>query len=64
MERRFYLYTSIGIIRGCNYMARATSVLLTRNEYFGLDYREGFLLATVLQVSRNYLGNKFLVFKS
>jgi hypothetical protein len=45
-------------------MARATSVLLTRNEYFGLDYREGFLLATVLQVSRNYLGNKFLVFKS
>jgi putative flippase GtrA len=30
----------------------------------GLDYRLGFLLATGVQVSLSYLGNKFLVFKT
>ena len=29
----------------------------------GLDYRLGFLIATGMQVSMSYLGNKYLVFK-
>ena len=30
----------------------------------GLDHRAGFLIATALQVSLSYIGNKFLVFSS
>lgn len=30
----------------------------------GLDYRLGFLIATGVQVSVSYLGNKYLVFKA
>jgi hypothetical protein len=29
----------------------------------GLNYQAGFLVATALQVSLSYLGNKFLVFR-
>lgn len=49
------LYGAIALLHG--------AVLLVWSDYFGLDYRVGFLMATVLQVSLSYLGNKFLVFK-
>ncbi|MBF7728990.1 GtrA family protein [Pseudomonas sp. N040] len=49
------LYGFIALLHG--------GVLLVWTDHFGLDYRLGFLLATVLQVSLSYLGNKFLVFK-
>ena len=50
------LYGAIALLHG--------GVLLVWTDYFALDYRLGFLLATVLQVSLSYLGNKFLVFKT
>jgi putative flippase GtrA len=39
-------------------------VLLIWTDWLGLDYRIGFLIATGLQVSLSYIGNKFLVFKT
>ena len=39
-------------------------VLLIWTDWYGLDYRLGFLLATAIQVSLSYLGNKFLVFRT
>lgn len=33
------------------------------SDIFQLDYRNGFVLVTTLQVAIGYLGNKFLVFK-
>ncbi len=50
------LYGAIALLHG--------AVLLVWSDYFALDYRLGFLLATVLQVSLSYLVNKFLVFKT
>lgn len=50
------LYGAIALLHG--------GVLLVWTDFFGLDYRVGFLLATLLQVSLSYLGNKFLVFKT
>ena len=38
-------------------------VLSGWTDWLQLDYRWGFLIATGLQVSLSYLGNKFLVFK-
>lgn len=38
-------------------------VLAVWTDWLGLDYRIGFLLATGLQASLSYLGNKFLVFR-
>jgi putative flippase GtrA len=38
-------------------------VLALWTDWLGLDYRIGFLLATGLQASLSYLGNKFLVFR-
>ena len=38
-------------------------VLLIWTDWLGLDYRIGFLIAIVLQVSLGYIGNKILVFK-
>lgn len=49
------LYGAIAILHGL--------VLLVWTDSYGGDYRAGFLIATVLQVSLSYLGNKFLVFK-
>jgi putative flippase GtrA len=49
------LYGGIAILHGL--------ILLIWTDWQRLDYRVGFLLATVLQVSLSYLGNKFLVFK-
>jgi putative flippase GtrA len=50
------LYGVIAVLHGL--------LLLFWTDWYGLDYSIGFLLATVLQVSLSYLGNKFLVFKS
>lgn len=50
------LYGAIALLHG--------GVLLVWTDFFGLDYRVGFLLATLLQASLSYLGNKFLVFKT
>ncbi len=38
-------------------------VLLIWTDCLNLDYKPGFLLATALQVSIGYFGNKFMVFK-
>jgi putative flippase GtrA len=38
-------------------------VLLVWTDWWMLDYRIGFLLATAVQVSISYVGNKKLVFK-
>lgn len=40
------------------------AVLGLWTDWLHLDYRIGFLLATALQVSCSYLGNKFLVFRT
>jgi putative flippase GtrA len=37
--------------------------LWTWTDWHGLDYRVGFIVATALQVSVSYVGNKRLVFK-
>lgn len=48
------LYGFIAILHGI--------VLGLWTDWFGLDYRFGFAVATILQVSLSYFGNKFLVF--
>lgn len=50
------LYGAIALLHG--------GVLLVWTDWQGLDYRVGFLLATGLQVSLSYVGNRWLVFKS
>lgn len=50
------LYAAIAVLHG--------GVLFAWTDVMGMDYRIGFLMATVLQVSLSYLGNKFLVFKT
>lgn len=50
------LYGAIAVLHGL--------ILWVWTDWQGLDYRTGFLLATCLQVSLSYLGNKFLVFKA
>lgn len=50
------LYGAIAVLHGL--------VLLIWTDWYGLDYRVGFLMATAVQVSLSYLGNKFLVFKT
>jgi putative flippase GtrA len=50
------LYGAIAVLHG--------AVLWLWTDHLGLDYRLGFLLATAMQVSLSYLGNKLLVFKS
>ena len=49
------LYGAIALLHGL--------VLLAWSDWLGMDYRWGFLIATVLQVSLSYIGNKYLVFK-
>lgn len=49
------LYAFIALLHGI--------VLLVWTDIYGLDYRLGFLMATLMQVSMTYLGNKHLVFK-
>jgi putative flippase GtrA len=49
------LYAAIASLHGL--------VLYTWTDLQGWDYRVGFFLATALQVSLSYLGNKHMVFK-
>ena len=48
------LYAAIAVLHGV--------VLLVWTDWLGMDYRIGFLMATFLQMSLSYLGNKRLVF--
>jgi putative flippase GtrA len=50
------MYGFIALIHGL--------VMFVWADKLGLDYRIGFLVATIMQVSLSYFGNKFLVFKS
>ena len=50
------LYALIAVLHGL--------VLLVWTDWQHHDYRTGFLLATVLQVTLSYFGNKFLVFRA
>jgi putative flippase GtrA len=50
------LYGAFAVVHGV--------VLWVWTDWWGYDYRLGFLLATALQVIGSYLGNKFLVFKT
>ncbi len=49
------LYGGIALLNGL--------VLLVWTDIYGYDYRVGFILATFIQVSMSYAGNKFLVFR-
>lgn len=49
------LYGAIALLHGL--------VLWLWTDRLGLDYRLGFVIATGLQVTLSYLGNKFLVFR-
>lgn len=48
-------YGAIAVLHGL--------VLLICTDWLGHDYRMGFLLASAMQMSLSYLGNKFLIFK-
>lgn len=50
------LYGAIAVLHGL--------VLLIWTDWWGNDFRVGFLLATGLQIAGSYVGNKFLVFKA
>jgi putative flippase GtrA len=50
------LYGVIAVLHGL--------VLLVWTDCYGFDYRLGFLIATAIQVSLSYMGNKFLVFRT
>jgi putative flippase GtrA len=50
------LYGAIAVLHGL--------VLFIWTDSFGLDFRLGFLIATVLQVALSYSGNKLLVFRT
>ena len=50
------LYAVIALFHGL--------VLLCWTDWVGLDYRIGFVLATLFQMSFSYVGNKRLVFNS
>jgi len=49
------LYGAIALFHGL--------ILLVWSDAYGLDYRSGFLIATAVQISLSYMGNKFLVFR-
>jgi putative flippase GtrA len=51
-----FLYASIACLHGL--------VLFLWSDIYRLDYRTGFLIATILQVLFSYWGNKKLVFKA
>ncbi len=50
------LYGAIAVLHG--------SVLAVWTDWFKFDYRVGFLIATGLQMSLSYVGNKLIVFRS
>lgn len=39
-----------------------TLVLILWSDWLGFSYKTGFVIATALQVSMSYVGNKFMVF--
>ena len=49
------LYGAIAFLHGF--------ILLVWSDWFGLDYRIGFLIATLFQFVLSYIGNKKMVFK-
>jgi putative flippase GtrA len=50
------LYSTIALFHG--------ATLLIWTDWFDFDYKVGFLIATAIQVSLSYVGNKFLVFRA
>jgi putative flippase GtrA len=50
------LYSVIAVLHG--------AFLWVWTDWNGLDYRIGFVIATIFQVSLSYFGNKLLVFKN
>lgn len=50
------VYSTVAVMHGL--------VLWLWTDRFGFDYRVGFLIATALQVSISYVGNKRLVFRT
>jgi len=56
MRKFVLLYGSIALLHGV--------VLFVWSDLLGFNYQVGFLLATALQVSLSYIGNKLLVFNS
>jgi len=50
------LYCAIALLNGL--------ILLIWTDWRGLDYRAGFLLATAMQVTLSFFGNKYLVFRT
>ena len=52
----FFLYSAIALVHAV--------VLFVWSDFFKLDYRIGFIVATSIQVSISYLGNKALVFRA
>lgn len=50
------LYASIALLHGF--------VLFVWSDHYGLDWRLGFLVATVIQVTLSYIGNKVWVFNN
>jgi putative flippase GtrA len=50
-----FLYGLIAIFHGL--------ILFVWTDKFGFDYRFGFILATLFQVSSSFIGNKYMVFK-
>jgi putative flippase GtrA len=51
----FTLYATISILNGLS--------LLLWTDRLGFDYRNGFLIMTIFQITLSYMGNKYFVFK-
>jgi len=49
------LYGSIAFIHGI--------ILFVWTDMYALDYRIGFIMVTIFQITFSYLGNKYMVFK-
>jgi putative flippase GtrA len=49
------LYGAVAVLHGL--------ILWLWTDRLGLDFRAGFLIATAIQVSISYLGNKYVVFR-
>lgn len=54
--RFVFLYASIAVLHGF--------VLYVWTDIYSLNYHFGFVVATLMQVSLSYVGNKILVFKN
>jgi len=54
--------TKFGVLYGAIAVLHGLALLLW-TDFWGYDYRLGFLLASMIQMTFSYFGNKFLVFK-